>query len=115
MPSAIEIAQLLLVICRVCCAEHFLREGSYEKVDVQVAASTKLPVADLEGDGHLVIFMQLLVEAFSRVSSELDVVGLGDGEEGEDREEEAEERCHRGQCVGARSCCDRCRIGVAIP
>lgn len=50
---------------------------SYPEINLQVSASTKLPVADLEGDGHLIVRVQLFVEAFPRVRFHLDVVGGG--------------------------------------
>ena len=62
------------------------------EINVQVSAATKLSVADLEGHGHLVVLVQLLVEAFSRVCSQLDVVRMAEGEEGQQGEEETEER-----------------------
>lgn len=46
----------------------------YPKVNVQVAGAAKLAVADLEGDGHTVVSVELLVEAFAAVGGELDVV-----------------------------------------
>ena len=54
------------------------RDGSvhaYPEVDVQVLAAAKLSVADLECHRHLVVLVQLLVEAFSRVRAEIYVVG----------------------------------------
>jgi hypothetical protein len=56
---------------------------THPEVNVQVSATAKLAVADLEGDGHLVVGVQLLVEAFARVGSELDVVGGGEAYEGQ--------------------------------
>lgn len=49
-------------------------QGTYPEVNLKVPATTKLPVADLESNGHLIILMQCLMEAFSRVCLELDVV-----------------------------------------
>jgi hypothetical protein len=50
-------------------------ERTDPEIDLQVSAPAKLSVADLEGDRHLVVLVQLLVEAFSRVRLHLDVVG----------------------------------------
>ncbi len=38
--------------------------GAYPEVDVEVAGAAKLPVADLEGDGHLVFGAEHLKVAF---------------------------------------------------
>lgn len=54
---------------------------THPEVNVQVAATAKFAVADLEGHGHLVVGMELLVEAFARVGLELDVVGRGEADE----------------------------------
>lgn len=50
-------------------------DSSYPKVNIEVASAAKLAVADLEGDGHLVIAVQRLVEALAAVGGQLDVVG----------------------------------------
>jgi hypothetical protein len=47
---------------------------SYPEINVKVAGATKLSVADLERDRHLVIDMKILVEAFSAVRRQLDDV-----------------------------------------
>lgn len=73
---------------------------TYEEVDIKISTATKFSVANLEGDRHLVVLVQRLVEAFSRMGAELDVVRVGDGKEGEGGEEESENGCHRGQSVG---------------
>lgn len=52
--------------------------ATYPKVDLQIAAAAKLAVTDLEGDRHLIVAVQCLVEAFARVGAELDVVGGGE-------------------------------------
>lgn len=52
--------------------------GTYPEVNLEVSASSELPVTDLEGHGHQVILVQGLVEAFAGVSLELDgVCGRG--------------------------------------
>lgn len=51
-----------------------LAETTYPEVQVQITASSKLPVADLEGDGHPVVGVQHLVEALARVGPQLHVV-----------------------------------------
>lgn len=55
----------------------------YPEINVQIAGTAKLPVADLEGDGHLVVGVQLLVEALSRVRLEQDVVRGGNASKGQ--------------------------------
>jgi hypothetical protein len=50
----------------------------HPEINIQVSTPSKFPVADLEGDGHLVVGVQLFVEAFSRVCFELDVVCGGE-------------------------------------
>lgn len=59
---------------KLCCLSGG-NEATYPKIDFQVAGTTEFPVAYLECDGHLVILVQLLVEALSAVSRKLDVVG----------------------------------------
>jgi hypothetical protein len=49
----------------------------YPEVNIQISTSSKFSITDLEGDGHLVVCMKLLMEAFSRMSFEVDVVGNG--------------------------------------
>jgi len=44
------------------------------KVNFQVAAASEFPVADLEGDGHLVVLVQGLVETLALVGLHLDAV-----------------------------------------
>jgi hypothetical protein len=56
------------------------KERTNPKVYVQVSTAAKLAVADLESDCHLVVRVQLLVEAFARVRLELNVVRRADGE-----------------------------------
>lgn len=48
---------------------------TYPEVDLDVTTAAEFPVADLESNGHLVIGVEGLVEAFARVSPQLDVVG----------------------------------------
>lgn len=48
---------------------------TYPEVQIQVSTTTKLAVADLEGDGHPVVGVQHLVEALARVRLQLHVVG----------------------------------------
>lgn len=60
---------------------------SYPEVNVEVACAAKLAVADLEGDGHLVVLVEALVEALDATGRQHDVVrhhsleGHGGGEE----------------------------------
>lgn len=46
----------------------------YPEVNIEVACATELAIANLEGDGHLVVPTQGLVEAFESVGGEDDVV-----------------------------------------
>ena len=57
--------------------------STYPKVDVQIATATKLPVTDLECDGHPILLVQRLVEAFSGVGAEKDIVSIAECEEGQ--------------------------------
>ena len=52
--------------------------STHPEVHIQVSASSKFPVADLEGDGHPVVGVQHFVEALARVSSQLHVVRHGE-------------------------------------
>jgi hypothetical protein len=54
---------------------------TYPEINVKVSTATEFAIANLEGDGHSVIRVQLLVEAFARVCLQLDVVCRADGEE----------------------------------
>ncbi len=47
---------------------------SYPKVNVKVAGTAKLAVANLEGHCHLVALVQALMEALAPVRRQLDVV-----------------------------------------
>lgn len=47
---------------------------TYPEVNLQVSTAAKLPVADLEGNRHLVVLVQGLVEAFALVGLHLDVM-----------------------------------------
>ena len=67
------------------------------EVNVQRAAvRAGLPVAHLEGDGHLVVLVQLLVEAFPRVRAQVDVVGQRERKQGQQGREEEGEGEHPG-------------------
>lgn len=59
------------------------REDVYPEINVQVPAASKLAIAHLESHGHLVVGVELLVEAFSRVRAKLDVVGGGEANQGQ--------------------------------
>lgn len=48
--------------------------ATYPEVNVEVSGAAELPVANLEGHGHLVIAAELLVKTFAAVGRELDVV-----------------------------------------
>jgi len=58
-----------------------MKRTTYPEVNVEVSTATKLAIADLEGDGHSVVRVQLLVEAFARVCLQLNVVCRADGKE----------------------------------
>lgn len=67
------------------------------EVDLQVPAAAELAVADLKGDGHFVVLVQLLVEAFAHVGLHLDVVRRRQSDEGtRDCEEGKRRESHRG-------------------
>lgn len=50
------------------------QSSTYPKINLQVSAPPKLPIANLEGHSHQVIAVQGLVEALPRVRLELDGV-----------------------------------------
>ena len=58
------------------------KDGAYPKVDIEVAAASKFPISNLECNCHLVILVEFLMEAFSRVGAHLDVVGEDGADEG---------------------------------
>jgi hypothetical protein len=60
--------------CELSTPFHFDSDSLYPEINVQISTPTKLPVPNLESDGHLVVCVKLLMEAFSRVRLELDVV-----------------------------------------
>lgn len=70
---------------------------TYPEIQVQVSTSAKLAVADLEGDSHLVVGVQHLVETLARVRLELDVVCMAEHHAGQEHQEGAEDRRH---CCG---------------
>ena len=53
----------------------------YPEIDIEIPTSSEFSVADLEGYRHLIVFVELFVEAFSRMRSHLDVVGKSGSEE----------------------------------
>ena len=67
-----------------------IHSSTHPEVHIKVSSLLKFSVADLEGDGHSIILVKLLVEALAAVGSKLDVVGKGAGEkatQGEKRRE----------------------------
>ena len=58
-----------------------VRGADDPEIDFQVARAAEFPVADLERDGHFIVLVQDLVEAFALVGAELDVVREGGGGE----------------------------------
>ena len=75
MLNAFEAPRPEMISLGVVCTEELC---AYPKVNFQVATASKLPVPNLECDGHFVILVQDLMEAFSRMRAHLDVVGEGD-------------------------------------
>jgi hypothetical protein len=70
-------------------------EGStYPEVHVQVSASSKFPVADLESDGHPVVGVQHFVEALARVSPQLHVVRKAEHNAGQQHQQRVERGRH---------------------
>lgn len=57
--------------------------------------STKFPVSHLESDGHLVVLVQLFMEAFFLVRFQLDIVGSGKTEEASEGSELGEQHLGR--------------------
>ena len=55
--------------------------STYPKIDIQVPAPAELSIAHLKCDRHLVVFMQVLVEAFARMGFHLDIVGIRQSEQ----------------------------------
>lgn len=65
----------------------------YPEINLQIPTTPKLPIANLEADSHQIILVQVLVEAFSRVSLELDgVCGHGG-----DPPQRGDQECGRGE------------------
>ena len=54
---------------------------AYPEVYFEISRRSKLSISNLERDRHLVILMQLFVEAFPSVCRELDIVRLSDPQE----------------------------------
>lgn len=67
---------------------------AYPEINIQISTTTKLPVAHLEGNSHLVVLVQDFVEAFPRMRLELDVVRIAEGEQGQNCQEESDEKRH---------------------
>lgn len=68
--------------------------STYPEVHIQVSASSKFPVADLEGDGHPVIGVQHFVEALARVSPQLHVVRKAEHNAGQQHQQGVERGRH---------------------
>lgn len=49
------------------------------EIYLQIPCAAEFSVPNLEGDGHLVIFVELFMKAFSGVGAEVDVVGCDEG------------------------------------
>lgn len=84
------------------------------KVDIQVPTSPKLPIRDLERDGHFVVFVEFFVETFSGMGAHLDVVGEGGSHEaGEESAsgDQGEEHCGGMGCLRVVEGVDRVGVG----
>ena len=46
----------------------------YPEINFQISSAAKFPIADLEGDGHLVVFVELLMETFSAMGAHLNIM-----------------------------------------
>lgn len=69
-------------VSNCCCAFACVsRPNAYPEIDFQIAAAAKLSVANLECDRHLVVLVQLFVEAFALVGLHLDVVRRSEREQ----------------------------------
>lgn len=83
-----------------------MEQLTHPEVDIEVAGLLELSVSNLEGDGHSVILVKLLVEALAAVCCELDVVGDGAGEEATQREDGGETHFEYIKATRARlECC----------
>jgi hypothetical protein len=80
--NAHSVSSVQSVFCQGGDANLIARSKTYPEVNVEVSAPSEFPIGNLERDGHLVIGMELLVEAFSRVGLEVDVVSGGKAEKG---------------------------------
>jgi hypothetical protein len=47
---------------------------SYPEINVQITRVAEFPIANLEGDGHDIVLVELLVEAFSTMGGKLYIV-----------------------------------------
>lgn len=76
----------------------------YPEVDVEVARTAEFPVSDLEGNGHLIIAMEVLMKALPAVGWQLNVVGRDRLEKPSCKQQRAgNRREEHGQ--GRRGCC----------
>lgn len=57
-----------------------MKGRAHPEIDFEVPSATKFSIANLEGDGHFVVFVELFVEAFSGVGAHLDVMRQRDAE-----------------------------------
>lgn len=62
------------VTCGLCGGEFENMADTYPEINVQVAGTAKLAIANLEGYRHLIIAVEVFVEALAAMSWELDVV-----------------------------------------
>jgi hypothetical protein len=78
---------------------------TYPEVQIQVPTASKLPVADLEGNGHPVVGVQHLVEALARVRSELNVVRIAEYHAEEEHQEGIGDARHGCGVAASRGWC----------
>ena len=68
-----------------------IKRLTHPEINIKVTTTTEFTVADLERDGHLVVRVKRLVEAFACVCLHLDIMGGADGCKAQKgREERAE-------------------------
>lgn len=55
-------------------------DKTYPEIDFEVPRTAEFSIADLESNGHFVVFMELFVEAFSGMGAHLDIMRQSDVE-----------------------------------
>jgi hypothetical protein len=64
----------LLAKCPARVGRELMSASSYPEVNIQISSTTEFSIANLEGNSHLVLLVELLVETLAPVGRELDVV-----------------------------------------